>query len=484
VIGPRLLSYAVLTAPLMAFIWAHRVLPLLDYPDWLLQGAVLARMLRGEATPGYALVPFPVPNAISTLLIGPLALLAGAETAGKLVLSLYLVGFLAASLYFLAAETPALPWGLALVPFVYALNAPFFHGNLSYLLALALLLAGLGSLRRGRASGWLLAPLSLAIYLAHAAAFGVWVLAVAVLAPRRLAALAPALALLALYALDRLRAGRLQAGDGTGLRDLLVGKVGSLASYFAPFQAFYPFVNPADPLLRVAGALNLVALALVGALAVATAVAALRGRADRPLVALAGALALGFVLAPSTFAGIVSPGERLLYPALFLTLAAAVPARPWRRLGPALALVYLAQVVYLHGYAGRVAAEMSALPDRLSPLGPAFAVVHENRFDYAGQFSPDRAKPLYLPLHPVLMKIGHYRHVEAGSFGPIFDTGLIVGERDEPSLDSLAALRAAAPGQDELLIVGAPAGNRFIAAVLAATHRVVADADYALVMRR
>jgi len=424
--------------------------PLLDYPDWLLQGTLFARMVRGEPTPGYHLQLLPVPNAASTVLIGGLSLFVDSEVAGKLVLSLALLAVSAGGAYFLGR------WPLAVVAAIYAPSSAFFHGNLSYVLGLGALLAACGYVVRGGASAPMLAGTAVLLYGCHATVFGVWALVLTIYRPRRVWTLMPAGALLVWYALDRMASGRVTVGSGVGWREVVIGKLGSLASYGAPFQGFTGFADPADPQQVVGGALNLATLLALAAAGVGCLLLA-RSAADRRPLAIAGALGVGFVLLPLSFAGIVSPGERLLYPALFFGLLFLAPWLGCRAFGAAIVGLWAVQAIYMLGHGGRVAGELDRTLLALRPTGPEFAIVHE---------APTQPKPLYLPLHPVLMKLPYYLHLEQRSYVALFDTGLIVSEwaeaRPEASPAAIVVGRTAAARLGPAFVIEVDAGRALL----------------------
>ena len=67
------LAFAALAVAYVAVLAATPVLPLQDVPDWVYQGHVLRLLLAGDPRAGgFALVPYPVPNATATLLLAAL----------------------------------------------------------------------------------------------------------------------------------------------------------------------------------------------------------------------------------------------------------------------------------------------------------------------------------------------------------------------------------------------------------------------------
>jgi hypothetical protein len=145
-------AYAFLVAAALALIWGHRFLPMQDYPIWLSEGDILSRLLAGAPDGNFGIVPYPVPNAVSTAIIGLLGVMMNVEIAGKVFLSLAVIVF-ALGAYWLTAPPPGLRRNaFSLMPLALMPGYPFFHGNINYFLGLGLFMLGAGYLIR-RADG-------------------------------------------------------------------------------------------------------------------------------------------------------------------------------------------------------------------------------------------------------------------------------------------------------------------------------------------
>jgi hypothetical protein len=505
--------YALAGLNALAFVWLYRFPPLLDYPDWLLQGGLLARALRGDRLSGYAVNPWPVPNAASTLVIGALAQVVDVEAAGKLLLSLYVVLWLVGSIYLIGSLAPApaaLPGplgpgipALAGVPALFVLNFSFFHGNVNFALGTALLFLALGLLIRhrdclARVPIGPLALLAALIALSHGGSYFTLGLAIGVLAAARpspaafarlAVALAPSALLLLPYALRRASAGGAAITPAPSLSYLLKGKVASVPGYFAPFQGFYPFDDLDRGLLTIAAGLNVavtVALLLLGALSVWRAARA--PRRETGLIALLAAFALIYVVSPVAIGDFGSPGERLLYPALLLTLALGAGRPLWPRAGALLSLAIGAllalQALFWHLHGARVAAELARVHARLVALDlPAgYHVVREDVFDVG---RPARAaKPFYLPVHEVLFRVPYYRALARGEHVPIFQTGLLTDLVPEPDLSTRSAVLATVQPGQAVVILGDDAGVAAIVGVLGSPFRPLLRERLVAVLQR
>jgi hypothetical protein len=181
---------AVLTVVAIAPVWAVAHPPLQDYPYHLARVNVLAQWddpaLAYPET--FTVSAYPAPYVLSDWLMAglgrALAGVGGVETAGKIVLSLYL-GLFPWSLIYLARSVDPEAGVVGLLGFPLAFNWHFHMGFVSYVLSLPIALFALGwwwrnrretgaHLWRGawRATG-VMALLVLLTYLAHIYAFGV-----------------------------------------------------------------------------------------------------------------------------------------------------------------------------------------------------------------------------------------------------------------------------------------------------------------------
>jgi hypothetical protein len=474
-------------ASALAFVWSHRLLPIQDYPDWLVQGKLFADWLTGRLAPSYTFVASPIPNAASTVAIGLVALFVPPESAGKVVLSALLMAYAAAALYLLTALGRPRNLALAAASLGLLLNYSLFHGSINYLLSLAFVYWGQGLVLRhhGRLDASLMAPLtaiSLAAYFCHAAGYVAWLLFLGVvgatngrgrLALRLFAVVAPSLVAAGAYLRFRMAdPGVVEVQWPPSLLAALGDKLWSLYRFSSLFPGFDPFLTPA--LAWTLGVGNLIV--------VVTAVAAL-GRWSGPALKSANprlrvvllttvAYAIVFIAAPQRAAGdLLRPGERMLLPAFQLLLTMMVPLRSGPRhaadriASGAAVLALGIQAVFLHGYAGSVADRLEAALHRLEPyLQEPPSVVSESHFKFPDQSHPSRPWSwAVLPLHYPMDRVTYYKDLSVDRAVPIFATGLFRSALPPTGNDprSLAKLAGRT-----VLIVGRPEGSDAIIALI------------------
>lgn len=138
-----------------------------DYPDWVYQGVLLAKLLTGHPVSGYALKLYPVPNSITTVGLGLLTVAFGWVLAAKLWVVIYL-GFAAfSSLYagkVFGVKDGGLWWVLPVTLF---LGQLFWFGTISFNIGLCLLLLIACTLYRQRESMGLFVLLLIACFFVH-----------------------------------------------------------------------------------------------------------------------------------------------------------------------------------------------------------------------------------------------------------------------------------------------------------------------------
>jgi hypothetical protein len=416
------LAFAALVAAYAIVLAATPVLPLQDVPDWVYQGHVLRLLLAGDPrAAGFALVPYPVPNATASALFAALDPWLDPAAAGRSVaLAVLLLGAAAVARFAAAVDRASAPL-LACVGFgLFVLTTPFWYGYLNFCIAVALLLLFLA---RSRVPGVLeMALWALVLFFTHAVVFGVFALLVAWRwwsgggARRTVIALAPAAILGLWYAGGRLIAGHSPVPPGEvaepagllqALWDYVAWKPITLTT-LAPwrdYRIFYGRVLALDDFATFeAMALNVAFTALLlGALGLA-ARRALR-EADTTWRDLAPALVLaaGFVLAPPVdFFGLINVGERLWVLSVALVLVHV-------RLPRAALAGLLALALPLH------ALDLVALWRAGEALAGRIATVHAN----------DSFVPYYVTVGG---REFHYDWIRSGALQPIaagYDTGIV-----------------------------------------------------------
>jgi hypothetical protein len=180
-IKPHETLAALITLANITLIWSHRFLPLYDYPIWLYEVRIMRAIAMEPFASLYEWSLAPVPNVGFIVPVWLMSFLVPIETAGKIFLSLCVVG-LPWSFWFLirrvstASQTP-----VAFAAFPFAFNIFFFGGN-AFLAGVIVLFVMMGCyfprLKNLHGKDFLLlSMLLLLLYFTHAFAFAVGALA-------------------------------------------------------------------------------------------------------------------------------------------------------------------------------------------------------------------------------------------------------------------------------------------------------------------
>jgi hypothetical protein len=445
------LTLRALTAIVLAnglwFIWSNRFIPMADYPDWVYQGFLFSRMLRGKLPAAFSPKSYPVPNSIPTVAMGLLGFIVAPEVAGKLVMSAAVVLFALASIYFFKSAKIAERNPVYLVPLLFVFNCWFFFGELSYLFGLGLLFLYTGYLIRRlddgvRLNGWIVFAALLATFFAHPIPFAIALLISALYFLKRpsrdlairFSAAGTLPALLAVWFI----AGRIlhpsskavKLWEGWSAHQIL----GRFLMAFSPFQEFLPWIGISTPGMKLAAAIN-VALALTAVVALGASVvwlAAERRHASLMLQA-AGICSVLFVAAGYSLAGWIGPGERFIYPAAWFALCwvgASWAVLEWRlpmlAAKAAIALLIVAQSLFLDiGVAGvsrqlvEVYASLASAKSRAE-----FCTIYENS-RAQNHVAPHRQGfARFLNNEPIMTRLPYYLYIERAQSAPISPVGL------------------------------------------------------------
>lgn len=488
-------AYLLSAASTLGMIWGWRYLPLQDYPDWVYQGSIFARYLRGELPTQFGVAGALAPNSISTLGIGALALIVPAEIAGKLFLSAYALGFLAAGALLLRGRAGS---PLFLLPVLTVWNFSFLHGNISYAFALPVLFVAIAYVlkREVEVKPLGIAVLSVALYLCHATAFVSFALLLVALFVQKPSArlfrrmtlgLAPSLVLWGVYAVARMQhpIDEPSAGaEGSTLAAFVAFKGITLAKVVALFGSFHPFYEPVRESAVLLVVLNALFLGALGYLLLRGIGQAVVARAF-PVLAVALHL-LVFALAPTEVAGLVNPGERFILPVLFLVAVCVqdVTARPWFTRG--FAVLAMMQVGFFAGYGSFAADRVERFHQALSrhTQRERFAMLHESHLRPAPR--PQGLWPRgwsRLPRHHPLLRQGLLVELERGANAQIFETGLLHYRGPRTIVTSLEELRAL-ERIDAVAIVGDDHGVDTLAQDLTDRYAVVERGDGFVIMKR
>ena len=442
---------AVLTLTLanaLWFIWSNRFIPMSDYPDWVYQGWIFSRILRGAPLAHYTLKHYPVPNAtLVTMVMGTLGLATSPESAGKIVLSLILVLFVAGSVQMLRSLRRSERNPLLLIPLLLTLNSYFFWGEISFLCGIGLFFLYCGWLFRRldnfdsipvlAFTGW-----SIVLFFSHLLPYLSAILVTGCVAFagmnwrrawRLSAAIVPSVAATVWYAGERVQAHNPGAGPlWLGWTPHLFA--GHFIAAFSPYPEFLPSFGIRAPAMPVAAILSLFVCGLIVAIWLVCAGSWLtRRRARAGIFAAASICLAGVVLAGFAFAGWVSPGERLLYPAAWLAMAwlgLQICPREYRRLRGAAMIVLtgliVLQCILIDTYGRAASLEFGRAYRRLAAAESrdAFCKIYQDYVTSEQIQQHRKGLDKFLTGHSGFMRLPYYLFIERDQGAPIFQNGI------------------------------------------------------------
>ena len=117
--------------------WMFRFIPLLDYPNWLVEAHIIGKLFSGTGAYDalWELNWTPTPNILIPTIMGFLAQYMPVEIVGKFMLTLYFVLFPLGLLLLGKANRAGGVSGFTLVAF-WVFNSAFFWGYISYVISL------------------------------------------------------------------------------------------------------------------------------------------------------------------------------------------------------------------------------------------------------------------------------------------------------------------------------------------------------------
>ena len=432
------------------FIWSNRFVPLSDFPDWVFQGYIFSRMLRGELVTHYAIHRYPVPYWLVTLALGLLDLVTMPETSAKIVLSVSIILFVFAAIYLLKSLNASEANPLLYVVPLYALNNWFFFGEISYVLGLSLMFIYAGYLFRRldsqeKVNVWLITALSCVIFLAHPLPYLTALMISAIYylsAPnRRLltrfsVAFLPSMAMLVWYALGRasdpLGGNALHDGWHFWTMHLFAGKI---IAAFSPFPAFPPWLGIGVPVMKLGAVLDVIALAGVVALWAVCATRWIGGhRAASVVLASSAACLVASVVTGYALYGWVGPGERFFYPAAGFALCWL--GGNWqpseyraisRAIAGALVALLIAQGIFFDHWVGMVADRLGDLyvELRATRSRDEFCDVYRQFASRSWEEPHRRGLDRFLTSHASAPRLPYYMFIEDRVTAPIFQVGVL-----------------------------------------------------------
>jgi hypothetical protein len=430
----------------LVLIWSHRFLPISDYPDWVFEGSIVAQLFHGKALPSYSFKHYPVPYAVTVASLGLLDLALPPEVSGKIVLSLCVFLIAVSSTYLLRSLTPEADNPLLLIPLLFLLNTFFFWGELAYLFGLSVLFLYCGYLfrrvyRMEPINWWLVGSASIAMYFCHFLPYATAILVTAtfILAESRLDLIrpfvitfAPSIGLTIWYALER---SSIKPQGPAWMFWTPHQFAGRWLASFSPFPEFLPWLGIQAPWMKEFAILNLViavALTLVLPLCVLWLIR-LRARYFGVL-ACAIVCSIAAVACGYEFEGMISPGERFLYPTVWLglcwLLGAQLPGRASalsRVLTAGLVGLLAAQIAFMQINVGAVSNDLAALFAKLQSANSQteFCATYETYLRQSWDEPHRTGLDVLLTNHASAPRLPYYLYLENNVAAPIFQIGIL-----------------------------------------------------------
>jgi hypothetical protein len=496
--------FSIFLSNAILFVWCYRFLPLQDYPDWLLQGSLFLKALYGNLPVDYSLVMYPVPNAISTLILGGLNTIFQPEISGKIFLTISLFQFFVGSVYLFATYDNKRMSFIYYIPLLLIFNTFFFHGYINYFLGLGILFWGLGYILRkplSEVNPLVLLFITVLLFFSHAIVFGIFILYLFILLcfqeNRRKAignimrGTSISLVLSILYIINHMKltefspniSGKMHGFEVPGFEDSL--------QYFSIFHSFYPFSDSQMLFVKLINTFNHIFCYGIFVLLILGIWYLVRTKSrDIALLVMLSISIFFYIFSPSYFLGIVRPGERFLYFGSWMIFACFIPQLnefddKINNILKGILLAFLClQTIFLHFHAGKVAKTMATIYLELEKNVHAevLDIIAESHFDYQTKFDNDAYHtPFFMSSHSPLMRLPFYLAVGRQMHAHIFPTGLILDKNSELKNDSLSLLQNTKGQSEEMLILGEKKGNEFIAQVLSDKYYNSFVGDYLII---
>ena len=439
-------TFAACVISALILIWGHRFLPISDYPDWVFEGSIVAELIHGKAPASYSFKHYPVPYSGTVAMLGVLDLALPPEISGKIVLCLCVVLFALSSTYLLTSLSDASDNPLILIPLLFLLNTYFFWGELAYLFALSFFFFYSGYLirricRSKPINWWLVGAASIIMFFFHFLPYATAILVTLVLmfAESRtellspfLISFAPSIGLTIWYAFNRVSMRRIGPAWTFWTPHLLGGR---WLAAFSLFPEFLPWLGIQAPSMKVFAFLNLVvtmALTLVVPLCVLSWVK-LRPRYLGVLAATA-VCAIAVVASGYEFEGMISPGERFLYPTVWIGLCwligVEIPGRVSkfsRALTVGITALLVCQIAFMQIYVGDVSKDLAALFSKLrsAKSQTELCTTYETYLSQSWDQPRRTGLDVLLTNHASAPRLLYYLYVERKIEAPIFQIGIL-----------------------------------------------------------
>ena len=217
---------------------------------------------------------------------------------------------------------------------------------------------------------------------------------------------------------------------------------------FSPYPEFLPWLAISSPGMKVFALLNLfVAITLTSIVPLAVVLWVRGCTRNRGVLACAVFCALAVIASGYEFEGMISPGERFLYPAVWLGLSwligVGVPSER-SMLGRGLAVVATSllacQILYLQINVGAVSNELAALYTRLrsARTQTEFCATYDTYVRQSWDQPHRRCLDVLLTNHASALRLPYYLYLERNVEAPICQTGILnyTGSGDNEDLCS------------------------------------------------
>ncbi len=439
-------TFAACVISALVLIWGHRFPPISDYPDWVFEGSIVAELIHGKSPASYSFKHYPVPYSGTVATLGVLDLIFQPEVSGKIVLSLCIMLLALSSTYLLSSLSDDTENPLLLIPLLFLLNTFFFWGELNYLFGLSFFFFYCGYLfrriyRSEPINYWLVGGASIVMFFFHILPYATAILVTLTLmfAESRtellrpfLTSFAPSMGLTVWYAVNRVSLRRIGPAWTFWTPHQFAGR---WIAAFSPFPEFLPWLGIQAAWMKVFALLNLLVAALL-TLIVPLCLLSLGKIGRRNFGVLASAIVCGVAVIVSgyEFEGMVSPGERFLYPAVWIGLCwligAQLPARASainRGLTISLIGLLVCQVVFMQINVGAVSNDLAALYSNLRAANSSaeFCATYETYLRQSWDQPHRKGLDVLLTNHASVPRLPYYLYVERNLDAAIFQMGIL-----------------------------------------------------------
>jgi hypothetical protein len=439
-------TFAACVISALVLIWGHRFLPISDYPDWVFEGSIVAELIHGKALASYSFKHYLVPYSGTVALLGVLDLVFQPEISGKIVLSLCVILLALSSTCLLTSLSNDTENPLLLSPLLFLLNTFFFWGELAYLFSLSVFFFYCGYLfrriyRSEPINWWIVGGASIAMFFFHFLPYATAILVTLTLifAESRTELLSPlaisfasSIGLTIWYAVKRISLTRIGPVWMFWTPHQFVGR---WIAAFSPFPEFLPWLGIQAPWMKVFASLNLI-VAIALTLVVPLCVLAWVRTRPRYFGVLASAVVCGIAVIGSgyEFEGMISPGERVLYPAVWIGLCWLIGAQLPGRVSLASRALTIGgiallacQIVFMQINVGAVSNDLAALFSKLRSADSQaeLCAIYEPYVQQSWDKPHRTGLDVLLTNHASAPRLPYYLYLERKVEAPIFQMGIL-----------------------------------------------------------